>query len=176
MMSDTQSVVEDALREIATPLSYKEAAASPLFKEPVKLYDHWQALPGEIPHYSHIKPQIFDPAILPFMHILDVIPVGADGNDTGDVDFQFRLFGTGARDNYGKEGTNRRLSHMSHEGSGSGFDITKHAYQTGTGQFLLCEYYKSDKHVKTGSFVIMPLSDDTGEIARMFGCGVWATP
>ena len=124
MISDNQSVVEDALSEIAHPLSYSEASSMASFAEPVKLYDQWQSLPGAVPHHKYIKATMFDPKILPFMHILDVIPAGVDGNDTGDVDFQFRLFGTGARNHYGKEGTSKRLSHMSHDGSGSGFDST----------------------------------------------------
>ena len=176
MKISAQSVVEDELREVSNILPYAEITEIDSFEQPVTLFKQWQALPDDVPHYSHIKPDMFSPSLLPFMHILDVIAPDDETNDTGDVDFQFRLFGTGARDHYGKEGTSRRLSQMSHAGSGSGFDITKLSCETKTAQFLLSRYYKNDRHVKTGSFVIMPLSDDTGNVVRMFGCGIWTTP
>lgn len=176
MKIHAQSVVEDELREVSRILPYEEIAQINSFEEPVKLFKQWLDLPGDPPHYRHIKPNLFAPSLLPFMHILDVIPLTDETNDAGDIDFQFRLFGTGARDHYGKEGTKRRLSHMSHAGSGNGFDITKLACETKTAQFLLSHYFQGDKHVKTGSFVIMPLSGDEGNVERMFGCGIWTTP
>ncbi len=173
MIKDHQSVVEDQLRETSKVLSYEEVTLLPSFAGPVKLYETWKALPGDVPHYSHIKPGLFEPAELPLMYILDVIEETAEDNDTGDVDFQFRLFGTANRDHYGKEGTRKRLSQMSHAGAGSGFDITKLAWSTRKAHFLYCEYLKNDVCVKNGSFVVMPLADDNGKVARMFGLSVW---
>lgn len=176
MITGNSSVVEDALREESAIVPYAEIVDTPSFQAPVALYHFWKSLPGEVPHQSEIKPNVLDPKLLPFMYILDVIPSDAEGNTTGKLDFEFRLFGTGSRDHYGKEGTSRRLSAMSHDGAGLGFDITVLAYESRTAQFLFSEYYKGDQPVKTGSFVIMPLSNDAGNVSRLFGCGTWATP
>ncbi len=176
MIHEHQSVVEDALSETARVLTYEEAVKIPSFDGPVSLYATWRSLPGDVPHYNLIKPHLFEPAQLPLMYILDVITEDASDNSTGDVDFQFRLFGTANTDHYGKEGTSRRLSQMSHAGSGSGFDITKLAWSTKSARFLFCEYFKSAICVKNGSFVIMPLADDAGNIVRMFGSAIWSDP
>lgn len=176
MIKDTQSIVEDTLTEVSEIVQYSQIKDKPSFHWPVVLYQFWQSLPGEVPHQSEIKPHLLAPEVLPYMYILDVIPADSPNNPTKKMDFEFRLFGTGSRKHYGKEGTQKRLSAMSHNGAGLGFDITVGSYESKNAQFLFCEYYKSEKPVKTGSFVIMPLSDDSGNVSRLFGCGIWSTP
>ncbi|WP_262695845.1 PAS domain-containing protein [Kordiimonas aquimaris] len=180
MISELQSVREQNLREIAHPITHEEAMATASFAEPFKLFEIWRKLPGDIPHYSHVKPTLFRPSLLPSMYILDVLPADDDENETGDVDFRFRLFGTANRDNYGKEATGNRLSQSAREGAdqgvASGFGLTQQAYHKRVAQFLMCEYYKNQTIIKTVSFVVLPLSDDQGNIVRMFGCGIWMTP
>lgn len=179
MISELQSVREQGLREIARPVTYEEAQVTASFTEPLKLFKIWSGLPGNIPHYSHIKPALFSTSLLPSMYILDVLPSDKPENETGDVDFRFRLFGTANRENYGKEATGNRLSQSAREGAdhgvASGFGLTQRAYHEQTPQFLICEYYKDDSIIKTASFVVLPLSDDQGNITRMFGCSVWET-
>lgn len=180
MISELQSVREQDLREIAHPVTYEEAMTTASFTEPLKLFEIWHELPGDIPHYNHVKPTLFRPGLLPSMYILDVLPADDDENETGDVDFRFRLFGTANRENYGKEATGNRLSQSAQEGAeqgvASGFGLTQNAYHNRAPQFLICEYYKNQKVVKTASFVVLPLSDDQGNITRMFGCSIWVTP
>lgn len=173
MITGSQSVVEDSLQEVSAILSLVEIQDRPSFAEPIKLAEMWQALPGDIPHYKHIRPALFDAKILPFIYILDVVTEGHPEYRGDGVDFKFRLFGTGSRDNYGKEGTSRFLSDMSHAGSGNGFTVTQLAYETKSPQFLYSDYIRGDKVIKSASYVILPLSDDTGNISRMFGCGIW---
>lgn len=176
MIKNTQSIVEDELREVSEIVQYNQIKNLPSFHWPIVLHQFWQSLPGDVPHQSEIKPHLLDPQILPYMFILDVIVADNPDNHTNKLDFEFRLFGTGSREHYGKEGTAKRLSAMAHDGAGLGFDITVLSYETKEAQFLSCEYYKDDKPVKTSSFVIMPLSDDSGDVSRLFGCGIWATP
>lgn len=176
MIKDTQSVVEDALTESSEIVAFNQIKDTPSFHWPVVLYQFWQSLPGDVPRQNEIKPHLLDPQILPYMFILDVVPADSPDNHTKKLDFEFRLFGTGSTDNYGKEGTAKRLSAMSHKGAGLGFDITVLSYESKSAQFLFSEYFKNDRPVKTGSFVIMPLSDDSGRVSRVFGCGTWAEP
>ena len=179
MISEMRSIREQKLREIVWPITMEEAKAKECFAEPVKLFDIWHNLSGDIPHHNHIKPSLFETTLLPSIYILDVLPEDDLENMTGDVDFRFRLFGTSNRDNYGSEATGNRLSQSAEEGAdegvGSGLGIIQQAYHTRGAQFFACEYYKEHEVVKTASFVVMPLSGDNGDIVRMFGCGIWPT-
>ncbi len=180
MISELQSVREQRLREVARELALEQAAAIPTFEKPIELFRMWQGMDGDIPHFSNVKATAFGADMLPNMYILDVVPATAEENQTGDVDFRFRLFGTANRLNYGAEATGNRLSESAaagaDDGVASGFSLAQQSYHRRMPVFLICEYFSQGQMVRTASFVTLPLVDDDGQIVRLFGCATWAQP
>ncbi len=152
-------------------LSLKEARAHPSFVKQVSLFDKWHALPGNIPHHKNITPAFVGIKILPEMYILDVI--GQQGNN---VDFRWRLFGTAHSDRYGKEATGVLLSDAAREdqSAAGSYKVAQQVMHRLEAVFFLTEFIENDVVNKSTSTVVMPLSDDTGEISRLFGCSAWS--
>lgn len=177
IINELMSVREQNLKEVATLLTLKDAAKLPTFKEPLALHQIWQQMPGEVPHLSNVKASTFSASLLPNMYILDVVPENDPDNETADIDLRFRLFGTANRDHYGKEATGARLSQSAANGTdvgvADGFAIARQAYHSRKATFLMCSFYNDIDVVRTASFVVLPLSDDTGNIVRLFGCATW---
>lgn len=177
IINELMSVRDQNLKEVASILTIEEAAEIPAFKEPLTLYQTWLKMPGDVPHFSNVKASSFGAALLPSMYILDVIPGTDPKNHTGDIDLRFRLFGTANRDHYGKEATGARLSQSAANGADAGvadgFSIAREAYHTRNATFMACRFYKDTKVIRTANFVVLPLSDDNGNINRLFGCSTW---
>ncbi len=152
-------------------LSLEEARARPSFVKPASLFDKWQSLPGNIPHHKNISPAFVGVQILPEMYILDII-----GQQDTDVDFRWRLFGTAHSDRYGKEATGVLLSEAaSQDQSAAGsYKVAQQVMRTLEAAFFLTEFIENDVVIKSTSTVVMPLSDDTGKVSRLFGCSAWS--
>lgn len=177
MINELTSVRELKLKEVANLVTLKEAVRSPSFSDPVALYNIWSQLPGDVPHFTHVKASNFSTKLLPNMYILDVMPKDDPENRTNDIDLRFRLFGTANRDHYGKEATGARLSESAAEGKdegvANGFEIARLAYHSRQAKFMSCVFYKGNKVVRTANFVVLPLSDDNDNVIRLFGCSTW---
>jgi len=152
-------------------LGLDEARALSSFVKPVSLFDKWQALPGTIPHQKNISPAFVGVQILPEMYILDIV-----SQQGVDVDFRWRLFGTAHSDRYGKEATGVLLSEAaSRDQSAAGsYKVAQQVMRTHKAAFFLSEFIENDIVHKSTSTVVMPLSDDAGEISRLFGCSAWS--
>jgi len=177
MINELTSVREQKLKEVANLVTLEEAERSPSFTDPITLYNIWSQLPGDVPHFSNVKASNFSTKLLPSMYILDVVQIDDPENKSGDIDLRFRLFGTANRDHYGKEATGARLSKSAAEGKdegvANGFEIARLAYHSRQAKFLNCVFYKGNEAVRIASFVVLPLSDDNGNINRLFGCSTW---
>jgi len=177
IISELMSVRDQNLKEVACVLTIEEAGEIPAFNEPLALYQAWREMPGDVPHFSNVKASSFSAALLPSMYILDVISKTDPENTTSDIDLRFRLFGTANRDHYGAEATGARLSQSAANGADAGvadgFAIARQAYHTRNATFMVCRFYKDAEVVRTANFVVLPLSDDSGNIIRLFGCSTW---
>ena len=152
-------------------LNLEEARAQPSFSRPIALFEKWQSLPGNIPHHKNISPAFVGVHVLPEMYILDIV------NQQGtDVDFRWRLFGTAHSDRYGKEATGVLLSEAaSRDQSAAGsYKVALKVIHTHEPAFFLTEFIENNAVHKSTSTVVMPLSDDTGKIGRLFGCSAWS--
>lgn len=152
-------------------LSLEEARTNPSFSKPVSLFDIWRTLPGPIPHHNNITPSLVGAAILPEMYIIDVIA----GENEG-YDFRWRLFGTEHSNRYGKEATGVLLSEAakSDPSAAGSYKVAKQVMNTLTPAFFHAEFLEGEAVTKTTSTVVMPLSDDTGYVSRLFGCSAWS--
>lgn len=169
--TEWQSVHEQGLTALVNEVPAAETAADPQFTIPLKLLSKWHAMPGDIPHYSNIDPTKFDPKILPSLFILDA--VFKDGEDT---DFRWRLFGTANRQRYGIEATGYRLSKAMHLDASiaESLRLARLVQQFHTPRFMKTRFVKNEKLYHEARTVILPLSDDNGVVARLFGCTTWA--
>ncbi len=156
-------------------LSTEQARATPSFAKPVLLYDKWRALSDTIPHHNNITPAFIGVDILPEMYIMDVLSGPDNGTDL-PWDFRWRLFGTTHRDHYGREATGMLLSEAAlRDASAAGsYKVAQQVMKTLEAIFFLTEFVENDMAVKSNSTVVMPLSDNEGNISRLFGCSAWS--
>lgn len=152
-------------------LSLKQAQANPSFAKPISLYDKWCTLAGPIPHHKNITPPFIGAETLPEMYIIDVI-----GNQESGFDFRWRLFGTEHSNRYGKEATGVLLSEAakSDPSAAGSYKVAQQVLNTLEPAFFQTEFIENDAVHKTTSTVVMPLSDDGGQVSRLFGCSSWS--
>lgn len=167
---DAPSVKDRGLVASSKEVSYEEACTSSIFVRPIELFEKWRAMPGDIPHYTNIDPVKIGVKILPTLFILDVVE-----QDNDEPDFKWRLFGTMNRHRYGIEATGFYLSKALHLDASiaESLRLSRLVYEHTTPRFMATSFHDGEELVYWASSVIMPLSDDSGKIARIFGCTDW---
>lgn len=152
-------------------ISLKEARSNPSFSKAITLFDKWRALPEAIPHHKNITPTLIGADILPELYIIDVI-----GSKKEGIDFRWRLFGTEHSNRYGREATGILLSKAakSDPSAADSYEIAQQVMKTSEATFFQTEFMEDDTTTQITRTVVMPLSDDTGNVSRLFGCSSWS--
>ena len=173
--TESPSVQEQNLAVAAREISEQDALNNTLFATPLELQEKWRAMPANtphsVPHYRNIDPTKIGVKILPTLFILDVLE-----QDEDEPDFRWRLFGTRNTQRYGIEATGYRLSKAVHIDASiaESLRLARLVCKTRTPKFMATSFTKDGAVIYQASSIILPLSDDNGHIARVFGCTDWA--
>lgn len=165
-----KSVKELDLKAVSCEMSERKACSNRMFEKPLKLMEKWKAMPGDVPHFKNVDPVEIGTDILPILFILDVIE-----QEDSDLDFKWRLFGTKNTQRYGIEATGYRLSKAMHLDASiaQSLRLARLVHKTHTPRFMETHFVKEDEIVYQASTIILPLSDDSGKVTRLFGCTDW---
>ncbi len=166
--ADWQSIRDMGLTTKVIEFSDNEAQAEPYLSCAYDLYNQWQAMAGDIPHYKEVKPSLFPRHLLSSMFIVDVEDAGQD--------FRWRLFGTDHTRRFGNDMTGKRVSTIAEidESAAASLKFGKKCYSERHPVFFKIEYLENQSIKETTGTVILPLTGDDGKIQRLFGCSVWA--
>lgn len=165
-----REVPRDDLRNLVGKfkiISSQDAAASDTFYIPNQLHALWHSLPGTPPHFSHFKPGIVDPALLPNSVLIDVID---EGND-----YKFRVYGTAHVTNFGADLTGLTVSEV--EKINPATKVIRQVYDMVLAErgpvFFVLDYLNRNDVVKRATGVMLPLVDDDDKISRLYGGMDW---
>ena len=168
--NDGHEIPRDELRNLAGKfeiVSADSAAASARFSIPNQLYTLWQSLPGTPPHFSHFKPGVVDPAILPNSVLMDVLGEGKD--------YKFRVYGTAHVAHFGADLTGLTVSEVEKINPAS--KIIRQVYDRVIADrdavFFTLDYLNKNDVVKRATGVMLPLADDDDKISRLYGGMDW---
>lgn len=167
---DGHEIEEDTLRNLIGKfniVSAATAAGSSTFDIPSQLFALWQSLPGEPPHFSHFKPGVVDPALLPNSVLMDVLNEGED--------YKFRVYGTAHVTHFGADLTGLTTSEV--EKINPATRVIRQVYDMVMDQrnevFFVLDYLNKNDVVKRATGVMLPLADDDGKISRLYGGMDW---
>jgi len=167
---DGREIPRDELRNLAGKfeiIGADSAAASARFYIPNQLYTLWQSLPGTPPHFSHFKPGVVDPALLPNSVLMDVVGEGED--------YKFRVYGTAHVTHFGADLTGLNVSEVEKINPAS--TIIRQVYDRVMEQcgavFFTLDYLNQNDVVKQATGVMLPLAGDDGKISRLYGGMDW---
>ncbi|TNE61818.1 MAG: hypothetical protein EP335_14075 [Alphaproteobacteria bacterium] len=166
--SEWQTIRGQKLDSRAEAVLTVVARKLPLFRLPVKLYDMWMALPGELPSASHVTPTWLGAELLPYMYILDIVD--------GGQDFRWRLFGTAHAARYGSEATGMLMSEAARrdKSAAGSLHFARQTCAEKRPTFFLTEFLQGEFAVKSNATVVLPLAGPDGDMSRLFGCSVWS--
>ncbi|WP_262695843.1 PAS domain-containing protein [Kordiimonas aquimaris] len=165
-----KSVKEQNLKAVSCEVSERKASNNRIFEKPLELLEKWKAMPGDVPHFKNIDPVKIGADMLPILFILDVIE-----QEDAAPDFKWRLFGTKNTQRYGIEATGYRLSKAMHLDASiaQSLRLARLVYHTHEPRFMETHFVKKAEIVYQASTIILPLSDDSGKVVRLFGCTDW---
>jgi len=167
---DGHEMDRDGLRSLVGKFDIVDAAATAeldTFKIPNQLYALWQSLPGTPPHFSHFKPGVVDPALLPNSVLMDVLDEGED--------YKFRVYGTAHVTHFGADLTGRTVSEVEKLNPAS--KVIRQVYDMVMVErdavFFVLDYLNQNDVIKRATGVMLPLADDNGKISRLYGAMDW---
>jgi len=169
---DEQEIKRNSLRNLVGKfkiINTSTAAKSETFDTPNQLYALWRSLPGTPPHFSHFKPGVVDPALLPNSVLMDVIDEGKD--------YKFRVYGTAHVTHFGADLTGLTVSKVEKINPAS--KVIRQVYDMvithRTEVFFELDYLNRNDVVKRATGVMLPLTNDQGKINRLYGVMDWFT-
>ncbi len=163
-------IPREVLRNLAGKfeiVSADAAATSARFDIPNQLYALWRSLPETPPNFSHFKPGIVDPAILPNSVLMDVLG--------GGKDYKFRVYGTAHVTHFGADLTGRTVSDVEKVNPAS--KVIRQVYDMVLAErdavFFTLDYLNRNDVIKRATGVMLPLAGDDGKINRLYGGMDW---